>query len=592
MASRIAVLSEELINKIAAGEVVERPGSVIKELCENAIDAQARTVRVTLREGGLFAITVQDDGFGMSREDALLCLSRHATSKLKDLEGLFQISTKGFRGEAIPAIASVSRFALTTSEPNATVGTRLRVEGGGPIELGDAPAAGGTLIEVEDLFFNTPARRKFMRRDQTELAHCEEAVIRLALAHPEVGFFLEHGGRSLFASPACEADPRERIAAALGVEIHPHLLEVDERRLGIRVRGYVASPEFTLPTARGIYAFVNQRYIRDRAVNHAIQRAFQESLPPGRQPVAVLFIELDPRAVDVNVHPQKMEVRFGDGRGVHDTVVGAITRALKSAPWLKPLEAQDASSGAHYALAVDRFLARAKGEGQLEPLAPLLAAEGQEGAAPAFGNARPGINEAPPPGYFGALRYLGTLGRRFFVCEGSGGTLVVVDPHAALERVRLTELRRALASPPTSQRFLFASRVELPLEPARVIAAHTTTLERLGVFLEPFGGTTFALSSVPPSLVGSDYQRLLIDLASALPPPGVEPSLGAAVQILACHAAGQVRRAMSEGEIQSLLAQLDQAEFHVPCAHPTVVLTELPLLELARRASWADPPEN
>ncbi len=288
--AQIAVLSEELINKIAAGEVVERPASVVKELCENSLDAGARTLRVALDGGGLRLVSITDDGKGMSREDAELCLTRHATSKLRDLEGLFSIHTMGFRGEAIPAIASVSRFTLTTSERGTSVGTRVHVEGGGPAELEDAPAVGGTVIRVEDLFFNTPARRKFLRREQTELGHCEEAVIRLALANPGVGFFVEHAGRKLLQSPACPDDPSERIAAALGKEVHPHLLPVEERVLGITVTGYVASPEYSQATARGIYTFVNRRYIRDRGLNHAIQRAFQESLPGGRQPVEVIFI--------------------------------------------------------------------------------------------------------------------------------------------------------------------------------------------------------------------------------------------------------------------------------------------------------------
>jgi DNA mismatch repair protein MutL len=293
---RIRRLPPELVNQIAAGEVVERPASVVKELAENSVDAGASRVTVRLSRGGCGLITVIDDGCGMSRDDALTSLERHATSKLLDKEGLFHILTKGFRGEAIPAIASVSRFTLVTSEAEQLSGTRLVIEGGAPPVVEDAPAVGGTRIDVEDLFFNVPARRKFLKREQTELLHCEDAVTRLALAHPEVGFTLEHEGRVLWSSPPSATEPKQRAAAVLGTEAAPHLLAIDERRLGLTVTGFIAAPEFTLANARGLMTFVNHRYVRDRGLTSAIQRAYQDSLPPGRQPVALVFIELDPAA--------------------------------------------------------------------------------------------------------------------------------------------------------------------------------------------------------------------------------------------------------------------------------------------------------
>ncbi len=578
---RVQVLSEQLINQIAAGEVVERPASVVKELCENALDAGARSIRVALSQGGLSAISVTDDGCGMSREDAALALERHATSKLRELSDLFHISTMGFRGEALPAIASVSRFTLVTSEVGASVGTRVRVEAGGAIEVSDAPPIGGTRVDVEDLFFSVPARRKFLRRPSTELSHCEEAVVRLALARPDVAFTIEHDGRTVLTS-AASADPRERIAAALGQQVHAHLLEVEERRLGLEVTGFVASPEFTLATARGLYAFVNRRYVRDRGLNHAIQRAFQESLPPGRQPVAILFIELDPAAVDVNVHPQKLEVRFQDGRSVYDAVNLAVSRALRRSVWVESHEEPkpEPVAGAHYADAVDRFLSRAA-----PPLAfgpPPVAAEPIEGWRPVgFGQARPQLNEAPPPGYFGSLRFLGTLGRRFLVCEGKGGTLVVVDSHAALERVRLTELEKS-AGMSSSQGLLFSQAVELPADTARLLDQRASALERLGLMVEPFGGNTFAVKGMPPSLQGADWQSLLVELAPALPREG--ESLAPALGVLACHAATSVDRNLAHDEVKSLFAQLDEADFGLPALHGTVVVTEIPFLELERRA--------
>jgi DNA mismatch repair protein MutL len=561
---RIQTLTEALINKIAAGEVVERPASVVKELCENSIDAQATTLRVRLAAGGLLSISVTDDGVGMSREDAAACLGRHATSKLRDLEGLFSIDTMGFRGEAIPAIASVSRFRLQTCEAGASVGTKLTTEGGAEPHIEDAAATTGTRIDVEDLFFNTPARRKFMRREATELVHCQEAVIRLALAHPHVGFFVEHEGRLLLSAPASE-DPRERIAAALGTEVHPHLLAIDERRLGVKVHGFIASPEFTLPNARGLYTLVNRRYIRDRGVNHAVHRAYQEALPIGRQPVAVIHIELDPRDVDVNVHPQKLEVRFVDGRAVQDAITTAISTALKAAPWrAKPGGAAELPlQGAYYAQAVERFLTRAQ-----EPAAFLE----PSATEPGFGQARPGINEAPPPGYFASTKFIGELAGRFWICEGQGGTLLVIDPHAIRERLARHTLWRggaeSKAAGTWAQRMLFSATVELSAPEVQRVTELHSELEALGVEAEAFGPTTVAVKALPVSC--EDPGALLVDLLR---------DLQRAPQVLAHHAA-IAHRSVSHSEAHAMLAALDDVDFGDECLHGDVVVHEVPLLQL------------
>ncbi len=572
---RIHRLNDELINQIAAGEVVERPASVVKELAENAIDAGATSVRVSLTQGGLSAITVIDDGFGMSRDDAILSLERHATSKLLDADGLFHILTKGFRGEALPSIASVSRFSMVTSEAGVGLATRLHVEGGGKVSIDDAPAAGGTRIDVEELFFNVPARRKFLKRESTELTHCEEALIRLALAHPEVGFFLEHEGRLLIASPATKARPTERIAALLGSEIEAHLLEIDERRLGIHVHGFVASPEFTLNTARGLYAFVNRRYVRDRGVNSAVQRAFQDELPPGRQPVCAIFIDVEPASVDVNVHPQKLEVRFADPRGVQESLAAAVGRALKAAPWRQaPSQPVGADINAHYAQAVDRFLARA----QVNPGAALdlqspSFAVSEEGTRAAFGTSRPGINDAPPPGYFFSLRFMGELGRRFWVFESPGGTLVVLDPRAARERVALHNLaerfrKHALASAPAT---LFSTTLSCAEAP--VLLAASERLLRYGIEVEAFGGETLAVKRVPAELEPSVISSWLPALAEA-------EDDEKALQVMA-HAAGSIPQGtVTQDEVRVLMKALDEADFSAPAERKVVVVSEMPLLDL------------
>ncbi len=572
---RIRRLSDELINKIAAGEVVERPASVVKELAENAIDAGATTVKVMLSEGGLGAIAIIDDGSGMSREDARLSLERHATSKLLDTEGLFHILTKGFRGEAIPSIASVSRFTMLTAEPGASVATKITIEGGGPASIEDAPAPGGTRIDVLDLFFNVPARRKFLKRESTELTHCEEAVTRLALAHPEVGFFVEHGGKLLISSPATPTRPKERIAALLGAEVEPHLLEIDERRLGVHVHGFIASPEFTLPTARGLYTFVNRRYVRDRGVNAAVQRAFQDTLPPGRQPVCAIFIDVDPRSVDVNVHPQKLEVRFSDIRSVTEALGAAVTRALKAAPWRQsPSQPVGDALHAHYAQAVDRFLARAQEGGQGLALEP-LPVPSQTTAFGTFGTERPGLNEAPPPNYFSSLKFLGELGKRLWVCEGPGGSLVVLDPRAVRERVVLEALRERFesgalaAASPTLFSATFAS------SQAPTILAARERLSTYGVEVEEFGGETLAVKRVPAELETASVGDWLQALAGSADDESALKALA--------HAVGSLPlRSVTHDEVKRLMAQLDEADFSVPTTRSKIVVSDIPLLDLAR----------
>lgn len=621
---KIAVLSDALINKIAAGEVVERPASVIKELCENSIDAGATSVEVFLVGAGLTSITVLDDGEGMVRDDAVAALGRHATSKLRDLDGLFCIGTMGFRGEALPSIASVSRFTLLTGT-GVGPGTRIQLEGGGPIRPEDAPSLRGTRIDVEELFFNTPARRKYLKRPQTELAHCEEAVVRLALSYPHVSFRVEHEGSPVFSSQA-GGDLRERMAAALGGQVHAHLLPVEERRLGVTVTGYISSPELTLPTARGIYALVNRRYIRDRGLNHAIARAYRDALPPGRQPVAVLTIEVDPREVDVNVHPQKLEVRFADGRAVYDAVFAAISNALRSAPWMQAGQggALGAHSGAgdaqaHYADAVERFLSRA-GPSGLEVPGGVTPVEGAPGVGLvggqgegllsaselAFGQARPGINEAPPPAFFSGLRRLGVLAKRFWVCEGPGGSLVVIDPHAAFERARLDELCRRILAPVAAkaeQAPLWSETIELSEAAAREVRRKQAGLEQLGLAVEPFGGRSFAvectraLGELP---MGAVLEELLAVLPADLPEASAAVSVRSererwveallpALQVLACASARlESERALAEGELSTLLSCLDEADFGLPCRHGRVVVSEVSLLELIRRAGAGD----
>ena len=559
----IAVLPDALIDQIAAGEVVERPASVVKELGENALDAGARSIRIAIEGGGTRLIEVTDDGSGMSREDALLSVRRHATSKLRTAEDLLAIRTLGFRGEALAAIASVSRLVLRTALPGAQEGTEIRVEAG-EAQVSPAAARPGTQVRVEDLFGAVPARRKFLRRAETELKHVEDAVLRLALAHPEVAFRLEHDGRTVQVLPPSAGNLQERIAAALGPEVAPFLLPVEERRLGLAVHGVIASPEFSLSTARSLYVFVNGRHVRDRTLHFAVHRGLAPSLASGRQPVGVLFVEIEPSRVDVNVHPQKLEVRFADSAEVTDAVQAAISRAVLRASLAagpsRPPPSED------YAAAVERFLSRASA-------GPRALPEVRD-RPPANGEALPDRDAAPAPGYFSGLRPLGTLRGRALVCEGPGGSLVVIDLHAARERVLAHRLEREAAAPVEAP-LLGAALALTPAMESR-LSARREALADAGIVVEPFGPDAFRLVGVPPPLVGHRPELLVEAAVAALEGGQGAPEVRAA---LACAAATEGREPSAD-ELRQLLAALDATEPGARVRHGKVVVEERAVLSL------------
>ncbi|MBS2030665.1 MAG: DNA mismatch repair endonuclease MutL [Deltaproteobacteria bacterium] len=589
---KVARLPDDLINQIAAGEVVERPASVVKELVENALDAGATSIRIELSEGGLSRISVTDDGSGMAPDDARLCLERHATSKLRDAEGLARIATLGFRGEALPSIASVAKLTLTTREQDALAATRIRIEGGAIVEEGEAGAPAGTQVVVEDLFFNTPARRKFAKRPETEAGHCVEAVIRVALARPDVAFQLSSNGRTSFSSPA-NADATERIAAAISPELHKLLIPVELRRGGFAVTGWVASPDYSLSTNRGIYTFINQRFVRDRGLLHAVGRAYANVLAPGRQPAAVLHLDVPLDQVDVNVHPQKLEVRFVDARNVYDLVVEAIRTALRDSPWL----AHRPESGSRSVQSPRYEPARFDFRPAPQPT-PMQVAEAVDlyrtGPAPSWDASREldapvdDRGDGMPGGYFGSLRYIGQLAATYLVCEAPGGTLVLVDQHASHERVRFDALRKQFAAGTLQgQGFLFPVQVQLPVPDARALLDHQSEVAKLGFELEPFGGDVLALKSVPALLAGADYKQLLTDIAQELAHLGqqhaADDALSHVLATMACHSAVRAHQALSEQEARALLDELDRIDFKARCPHGRPVAAELTLGELERR---------
>jgi len=588
------------VNQIAAGEVVERPASVVKELVENALDAGARQIQIEVEEGGLSLVRVSDDGCGMDATDAPLSLERHATSKLADAAGLAAIATMGFRGEALPAIASVARMRIDTCHGAAdAAGTRLVLEGGLLIEQGVVARTRGTTVEVRDLFFNTPARRKFMRAPASEAGHVSEAVLRLALARPEVGFSLRSAGRVALAS-AGGATQRDRALAALGREAAAHLMTISGTRGEVRVHGLATSPDHSEATGRALYLYVNGRYVRDRAAAHAVLRAYAGSLPTGRFPAGVLFVELPLGLVDVNVHPQKLEVRFAEGRAVYDALFHAVAESLRTAPWLRhgaPPEAgvtpavgpswpgqRSAAPEAQLAAEeVAEVLDRARAHQLVPDLAPL------PGANVAFTFPLTADGAAPrAPGYFGSLRFIGQHARTYLLCEAPGGGLVVIDQHASHERLLFQKLRaawrerRLLVQP-----LLVPLVVTLPPGPARALEGAANELRALGLEVEPFGHDAFAVKGAPALLGGAELPGLLRDLAQQLEQMEHGSALDEAVHDLlatmACHSAVRAHQDLGAEEARALLDGLDTIDFKARCPHGRPVVFELPLHDLERR---------
>jgi DNA mismatch repair protein MutL len=564
-APRIAILPPELASQIAAGEVIERPASVVKELAENALDAGARRIEVEIEGGGLQLVRVVDDGCGMTPEEAALSLERHATSKLRSVADLSALTSMGFRGEALPSIASVSRFVLTTRQPGAVSATRLTLEGGlrkePPREAG-APA--GTQIEVRDLLYNVPARLKFMKGEATETAHITEALLRLALAFPVVHFRLRAGTRTLLDLPP-HPGGLERAQAALGGRgRRSALYPCAGEESGVKVEAYLGAPTETTNTPRNIYLFVNRRFIRDRSLLHALGMGYGEVLDRGRYPTAVLHLEVPPDEVDVNVHPQKLEVRFQKAQEVYAAVRHAVRRTVGEAPWLLPEPGQTGT------LDLDPQVSGLQDEAG----DPGPAGEAQPGAAAAF-EERPSYSAAPPPlsggagldehrrrlqqaldlsgrqgaegrtaapegraaswpaearagaqgeggapaqqeprRFFSQMTYLGQLNRTYLLCEYER-ELVLVDQHAAherlaFERMRLAHIARSQAQAAQGSRGVRSQRLLLPLtlelDPQRAALCEDehAVLESLGFEVRPFGGKTFAITAVPDA---AEYGR-------------------------------------------------------------------------------------
>jgi DNA mismatch repair protein MutL len=559
--SAIRVLPQLLVSQIAAGEVVERPASVLKELLENSVDAGAQAITVVLEAGGIKRVQVEDDGEGIAREELALALARHATSKIASLEDLEGVVTMGFRGEALASIASVSRLSITSRTREAAHGATMLAEGAQTGEVQPAARAQGTTVAVSDLYFNTPARRKFMRTEATEFGHCDEVFRRVALARPGIAFMLKHNGR---VSQVLRAQPSaERAAALLGDGFFANSLEVEAQTGALRLFGRAGTPQAAGERADGQYFFVNGRYVRDRLLSHAVREAYSELLHGERQPAYVLFLEIDPRGVDVNVHPAKTEVRFRDARAVHQFVFHALQRALSPGAAEAPISY--ASIGMGQAIQASFGLAQ-----------PVAAYEAFARSAMPL----PAGEKAPPLGYA-----LGQLHGVYILAQNEAG-LVLVDMHAAHERIVMEKLKSNLDAGAVQRQSLLVPAV-FSAEALDVATAEENreALERLGLELTVSGPNELAVRAAPAPLAGGDIVGLARGVLREIREYGASQALSSRqnelLATMACHAAVRAHRALSVAEMNALLREMEETERSGSCNHgrPTWYQLTLPDLD-------------
>ena len=550
----IRVLPELLVSQIAAGEVVERPASVLKELLENSLDAGARAIAVTLDEGGAKRVQVEDDGEGIGAAELRLALARHATSKIASLEDLEAVATMGFRGEALASIASVSRLSITSRSPQAQRASVVRAEGSRLAAVEPAARAQGTTVAVEDLYFNTPARRKFLRSEATEFGHCDEVFRRIALARPEIAFSLKHNARM---SRSLRAQPlAERMAALLGRELVEASVAVEAQAGALRLLGLAGTPQAAKARADSQYFFVNGRFVRDRLLGHAAREAYSGLLHGERQPAYVLYLELDPRGVDVNVHPAKIEVRFRDARSVHQFVRHALERALAPSAAEAPVAYASVSPGS-----------------------PIQASFGLAQPAAAYESFMSVEKKSPPLGY-----PLAQLHGVYILAQNDAG-LVLVDMHAAHERIVMEKLKRDLDAGAVARQNLLVPAV-LSAEALDIATAEENreALERLGLEVSVSGPNELAVRAAPAPLAGGDVVELTRNVLREIREYGASQVLSARqnelLATMACHAAVRANRVLTTAEMNALLREMEETERSGSCNHGRPTWYQLTMTDL------------
>jgi DNA mismatch repair protein MutL len=581
--SRIRRLPDHLVNKIAAGEVVERPASVVKELVENALDALCTQVTVDLRDAGRALIRVTDDGVGMSSEEVDLALLRHATSKLATDADLDAITTLGFRGEALPAICAVTRFSVLSCPRGADTGTLVRGEGGTVNEKLLVAAPAGTTVEAQDLFFNTPARLKFMKSAQSEVAAAMRLLEAIALAHPDVHFRVSHNGRPALGAPRARS-LRDRIGALWGFERAGKLLEVERKDGPLAVSGLVAPPQLSRGNRDEIVLIVNGRPVRDTQLTQTLIEAYRPLLARDQFPVAVLHLELPPQEVDVNVHPTKAWVRFRSPRQVQEILYRAVKDALHQAQVVQPQRGLAGPVAPDGLTAPERLPADWGSAGAMS--GPPHSIEGLPADMPSADAQTRLFHE--PPAHFATVSFGAVIGQLqdTFIVSASDEEIFFLDQHVAHERVIFERLLADLdAGPLASQELLFPQPVELGAGQAALVQDWTETLEGLGFRLEGWSGSTVVLRAVPALLRGQEPRRLIEALVEDVNRPRKgepQPLLHRALSFVACHAAIKAHAPLQREEMARLIADLAVTKTPYFCPHGRPIVSRLSLRDIKR----------
>ncbi len=569
----IRELPDLLVNQIAAGEVVERPASALKELVENSLDAGARSVSVDLAEGGIRRIRVADDGEGIEAADLPLALARFATSKIASLEDLERAATLGFRGEALASIGAVSRLAITSRRAGDRHAWRVACDGGALAPVEPAALAGGTTVEVEELYFNTPARRKFLKSETTEFARCEEAFSRVALSRPAVAFSLTHNGRRV--AHLAPASPRERTAGVVGADFADSAVEVEASGASVRISGLVAAPGFTRASRDAQYLFVNGRFVRDKVLSHAIREAYADVLHHDRHPAYVLFLDIDPRLVDVNVHPAKTEVRFRDAGALHQFVFHALSRALAV-----PLAgAARPATAAPPAFAYSQgSLAVAQPPSRYEAFLAAATNDERRPAAQA-----PGTEPGAPPMLGYALAQLHGV----YVLAQNAAGLVVVDMHAAHERIVYEKLKGALdVSRLPAQPLLVPVAMPATAEEVEEAGRSAGALASLGFEVGAAGPRELVVRAVPALLADLDAPAMLRSVLAGMREFGASRVLlerrNELLSTMACHAAVRANRSLTVPEMNALLREMEETERAGSCNHGRPTWVQFSMADLDR----------
>ncbi|MDB9822456.1 DNA mismatch repair endonuclease MutL [Deltaproteobacteria bacterium] len=567
--SNIRILSENVANQIAAGEVIERPASVLRELLDNSIDAGADRIDIKIEEGGKRLIRLRDNGSGMDKDDMLLSLERHATSKITSVSDLFSIKTLGFRGEALPSICSVSRMEIVSRPADCLTGYRLKASGGEMKSIDETGAPAGTMVEVRDIYFNTPARRKFLRAVKTETGNIIDTLSRIVLPFTHIQMRLDDAGKTLLNLPASENE-LSRLSVLFGRDVAVSLIDTRREADGIKIRAYLAPPDFSRARGDRIYIYVNNRNIRDKLVTRSVMEGYGQRLMKGRYPQVVVFVEIDPSLMDVNVHPAKQEVRFHQSHLVYQTLSSTIEKALRDQfksfsyngyerpgviPEKRLRQTEIAEPGWEYSGKDQKEVASAEIESRQEPL----------------------LKEIP--------QIIGQLRETYLLFQTSDG-LLVVDQHAAHERILYEKLKKNyLSNRIEGQAFLIPMRLEVSLKEGRVLMEKTDQMAALGFELEHFGGSTFLIRSVPSMLVDVEWENFMLDLIPVLEEEenlANEKAMDRLMAVMACHGAIRAGQRMSHREMTLLLEQLEEMDLPTNCPHGRPIFRKFSYYEIEK----------